>query len=50
VIPFIFLTGTTAIVIAFVISLIAHFLAGAAKSKPDAHRLRSVNSEMTSPA
>jgi VIT1/CCC1 family predicted Fe2+/Mn2+ transporter/rubrerythrin len=32
VIPFVFLTGTTAIVVAFVISLIAHFLVGAAKS------------------
>jgi vacuolar iron transporter family protein len=32
VIPFIFLTGTTAIVVAFVVSLIAHFAVGAAKS------------------
>ncbi len=32
VIPFIFTTGTTAIVVAAIISLIAHFLVGAAKS------------------
>jgi vacuolar iron transporter family protein len=32
VIPFIFLTGTVAIVVAAVVSLIAHFLVGAAKS------------------
>ncbi len=32
VIPFIFLTGTTAIVVAFVVSLVAHFAVGAAKS------------------
>ena len=32
VIPFIFTTGTTAIVIAAAVSLIAHFLVGAAKS------------------
>jgi vacuolar iron transporter family protein len=32
VIPFIFTTGTVAIVIAAVVSLIAHFLVGAAKS------------------
>jgi vacuolar iron transporter family protein len=32
VIPFVFLTGTTAIIVAFVVSLIAHFMVGAAKS------------------
>ena len=32
VIPFIFLTGTTAIVVAFAVSLVAHFAVGAAKS------------------
>ena len=32
VIPFFFLRGTTGVVVAFVVSLLAHFLVGAAKS------------------
>ena len=47
VIPFIFTTGTVAIVIAAVISLIAHFLVGAAKSLVTLRSWWSAGLEMT---
>jgi VIT1/CCC1 family predicted Fe2+/Mn2+ transporter/rubrerythrin len=47
VIPFIFTTGTTAIVIAAVISLVAHFLVGAAKSLVTLRTWWSAGLEMT---
>ena len=47
VIPFIFTTGTVAIVIAAVISLIAHFLVGAAKSLVTLRTWWSAGLEMT---
>ena len=47
VIPFIFTTGTTAIVIAAVISLVAHFLVGAAKSLVTLRSWWSAGLEMT---
>ena len=47
VIPFIFTTGTAAIVIAAVISLIAHFLVGAAKSLVTLRSWWSAGLEMT---
>ena len=46
-IPFIFTTGTVAIVIAAVISLIAHFLVGAAKSLVTLRSWWSAALEMT---
>jgi VIT1/CCC1 family predicted Fe2+/Mn2+ transporter len=47
VIPFIFTTGTVAIVIAAVISLVAHFLVGAAKSLVTLRSWWSAGLEMT---
>jgi VIT1/CCC1 family predicted Fe2+/Mn2+ transporter len=47
VIPFIFTTGSTAIVIAAVISLVAHFLVGAAKSLVTLRTWWSAGLEMT---
>ena len=47
VIPFIFTTGTVAIVTAAVISLIAHFLVGAAKSLVTLRTWWSAGLEMT---
>jgi VIT1/CCC1 family predicted Fe2+/Mn2+ transporter/rubrerythrin len=47
VIPFVFTTGTTAIIIAAVISLVAHFLVGAAKSLVTLRSWWSAGLEMT---
>jgi vacuolar iron transporter family protein len=47
VIPFIFLTGTVAIVVAAVVSLVAHFLVGAAKSLVTLRTWWSAGLEMT---
>jgi VIT1/CCC1 family predicted Fe2+/Mn2+ transporter len=47
VIPFIFTTGTTAIVIAAAVSLVAHFLVGAAKSLVTLRTWWSAGLEMT---
>jgi VIT1/CCC1 family predicted Fe2+/Mn2+ transporter/rubrerythrin len=47
VVPFIFTTGTVAIVIAAIISLIAHFLVGAAKSLVTLRRWWAAGLEMT---
>ncbi len=47
VIPFIFTTGTVAIVLAAVVSLIAHFLVGAAKSLVTLRTWWSAGLEMT---
>ena len=47
VLPFIFTTGTVAIVVAAVISLIAHFLVGAAKSLVTLRTWWSAGLEMT---
>ena len=47
VIPFIFYTGTVAIVAAAVVSLVAHFLVGAAKSLVTLRSWWSAGLEMT---
>ncbi|MGZ4201208.1 MAG: VIT1/CCC1 transporter family protein [Thermoleophilaceae bacterium] len=47
VIPFIFYTGTTAIVLAAIVSLVAHFLVGAAKSLVTLRSWWSAGLEMT---
>ncbi len=47
VIPFFFLTGTAGVVVAFVVSLLAHFLVGAAKSLFTLRKWWSAGLEMT---
>ncbi len=47
VIPFFFLRGTTGVIVAFVVSLIAHFLVGASKSLFTLRRWWSAGLEMT---
>ena len=47
VIPFFFLRGTTGVVVAFVVSLLAHFLVGAAKSLFTLRKWWSAGLEMT---
>jgi VIT1/CCC1 family predicted Fe2+/Mn2+ transporter len=47
VIPFIFTTGTTAIILAAIVSLVAHFLVGAAKSLVTLRTWWSAGLEMT---
>ncbi len=47
VIPFFFLRGTTAVIVAFVVSLIAHFLVGASKSLFTLRKWWSAGLEMT---
>jgi VIT1/CCC1 family predicted Fe2+/Mn2+ transporter/rubrerythrin len=47
VIPFFFLRGTTGVVVAFIVSLIAHFLVGASKSLFTLRRWWSAGLEMT---
>jgi VIT1/CCC1 family predicted Fe2+/Mn2+ transporter len=47
VIPFFFLTGTAGVIVAFVVSLIAHFLVGAAKSLFTLRKWWSAGLEMT---
>ena len=49
VIPFIFIRAPSAIVVAAVVSLIAHFLVGAAKSLVTLRSWWSAGLEMTSP-
>jgi len=47
VIPFFFLRGTTGVVVAFIVSLLAHFLVGAAKSLFTLRKWWSAGLEMT---
>ena len=47
VIPFFFLRGTTAVLVAAIVSLIAHFLVGAAKSLFTLRKWWSAGFEMT---
>jgi vacuolar iron transporter family protein len=47
VIPFFFLRGTTAVIVAFIVSLVAHFLVGASKSLFTLRKWWSAGLEMT---